>query len=383
MSVNTKKIWFLSRSYLPSVTGGTLIRKAQVELFNKAGFEVVVVTPNYGASIIEEAKGLVRIPMSNKLRIPLLFERTGLNEDYLDLWVKRAFRYLDKAVDKNDIVFATSGGELGSIKLGSLLKNKKDCKFVVNLHDPINYTLVNGLKIRDIIHVTRDRVEKKYLSNSDLIITSSVFNQNSLQNKYPKMKDKIVNSYFGYINEVNLSEKTTSNKLRIIYAGQFLAVQAPEILAHAIENLENIDVYFIGNYEKYEPLYKFADKVNFLPFMEHSKFLEFTMKNIDAGFVSLSDDYFGACVPSKIYEYINLGIPILGALPDGDAKDIINNNCYGLTCSYSDVKSLRNNIVELQKNKVLNKCRTSVLKDRSQWSMESRTRAVIEKLYSL
>jgi len=46
--------------------------------------------------------------------------------------------------------------------------------------------------------------------------------------------------------------------------------------------------------------------------------------SIDVGSVSLFNDYLGACVASKIYEYINLEIPIISALPLDDGKDIIN-----------------------------------------------------------
>ena len=63
--------------------------------------------------------------------------------------------------------------------------------------------------------------------------------------------------------------------------------------------------------------------------MPHNEFLKFMIENIDIGFVSLANDYLGACVPSKIYEYINLGLPIIGALPNGDGLDIINKNNYG------------------------------------------------------
>ena len=33
---------------------------------------------------------------------------------------------------QDDYIFATSGGELGNVKLGSLLKNKLNCKLIIN-----------------------------------------------------------------------------------------------------------------------------------------------------------------------------------------------------------------------------------------------------------
>ena len=48
--------------------------------------------------------------------------------------------------------------------------------------------LVHGLKVDNKIHVSREKEEKKYISNADLMITSSDFNKQSLVIKYPKLR---------------------------------------------------------------------------------------------------------------------------------------------------------------------------------------------------
>jgi len=363
--------------------GGVLIRKSQVELLQRSGFQVTVVTPNYQQKELLAEQNVIRVPLVYNFRASYFLERVGIYEDYLDKWVSAAYKYLLNKVQKSDIVFATSGGELACFKLGSLLKEKLGCKFVVNFQDPLDYGTVNGVKIDNRFHVSRDQQEKKYLRNVDLIITSSQVNEDSLKNKYPYLAGRIVNSYFGYIKKVDLIQKQTASKLRIAYGGVFGTLQSPEILAKALEGMDGVEAHFIGNYTYHKPIHRFLNKFNFMQFLPRDEFLKFMMQNIDVGFVSLTSDYLGACVPSKLYEYINLALPILGALPAGDAVDIINQNGYGVACKYNDLDSLRHAIQQLRDKETLCKFQENILEDRDSWSMEERIKEVAQWLRDL
>ena len=377
------KLYYLTRSYLPQQSGGILIRVGAVNFLRKNKFKVIVVTPNYGSREIRQENDILYLPLSYHLGLAMKMERIGFNEDYLDEWVKITFDYLKNKVTKEDIIFTTSGGELGNIKLGYNLKGRISCKLVINLQDPIDYTLVNGLKLDNSFHVSREKQEAKYLNIADLIITSSETLQISLQKKYPHLRDKIVNNYFGYIDKVSLIEKIPSTKLRIAYGGIFASLQSPEILAQALESIEDIEVYFIGDSHKYKPLKHYFNRYHFISFLPREEFLKFMLQQVDVGFVSLANDYLGACVPSKIYEYINLGIPILAALPEGSAKDIINNYKYGVACDYNDLESIRKAIIKLKDPNELDKFRRNILKDRDSWAMEERIKEVVNWLRNL
>ncbi|MCK4797952.1 MAG: hypothetical protein KAT05_11245 [Spirochaetes bacterium] len=380
-----KKIYYLTRSYLPEKSGGVLMRVAAVDLFIKNGFDVTVITMCYGRNIKYE-KNIVYLPFVMNKKVKEIYdrlERIGVVEDYLDPWIKTAYKFLKGRVLNKDIIFATSGGDLGTIKLGSLLKQHIGCKYVVNFRDPINYSLVNGLKVNNKFHLSREKHEKKYLKNADLIITSSKTNSSSLKNKYKQLDSKIVNNYFGYIKKIKLLSKKSSNKLRIAYSGNFRRKQSPDILARAIEDISDIEAYFIGNYKHCDGLKKYSNIHNFMPFLEHKEFLDFMQQNIDVGFVSLTNDYLGACVPSKIYEYINLGLPILGALPEGDAMDIINKNGYGIAYRYDDLNFLKNAIEQMKNKRVLEEYKKNILRDKESWSMEKRIQEVVSLLNKL
>ncbi|MFC1670442.1 glycosyltransferase, partial [Spirochaetota bacterium] len=370
------KIYFLSRSYLPSITGGTLIRQAQVEYFKRNGFDVVVVVPGYGADEITYEGNIIRLPFTKHLRILSKMERIGIFEDFLDVWVKKAFNYLKDSITKKDLIFATSGGGMGIVKLGSLLKNHSGCKFVINFHDPIDYTRVNGMKLDKKFHVSREKSEKKYLSNVDLIITSSEVNKKSLQNKFPLLKNKIYNNYFGYIKDISIN-KNMSSKLHIVYGGNFSPHQAPDILAKVVSRIDNVDLSFIGNYKVNKQILKYTDTFNFLSTMDYDSYVQYVLKNCNVGFMSLQGDYLGACVPSKLFEYINFEIPILAAMPFGDAYEIVNDNKYGIACKYDDLISLGKAIEKMKNEDLRNTFIENIQRDKEKWSMERQIKETI------
>ena len=196
------KIWFLTRSLYPyQKTGGGQIRLGQVKALERLGWNITTVIPNHHLQELTIEGNLIQIPFNKRYnqRFTSILERLGFYEDYLDKWTVNAFDYLKDKVRKGDIVFATSGGELGMIKLGSLLKNEVNCRFVVNFHDPLDYSLVNNQKLDNKFHISRENQELNYLGNSDLIITSSKVNQSSLISKYPQLKEKIKNKKRGLV----------------------------------------------------------------------------------------------------------------------------------------------------------------------------------------
>jgi hypothetical protein len=261
------------------------------------------------------------------------------------------------------------------------------CRFVVNLHDPVDFTRVSGRKINNIPHVDREGQERKYLRNADLVITSSISNQSSLVEKYPEMATRIRCSYFGFITKAELPEKAPSLGFNIVYGGTYDKNQSPELLAQAVEDLDNVEAHFVGNHAAYKPLnFARANQPNcrFINQLSYSNFLRYLSEHADMGFVSLGSPYLGACVPSKIFEYINIGLPIFGALPAGDAKEIINLKGYGAACEFDNIPAQREAILKIVANKqVLQAYRQQILHDRDDWFMPARMREVCKWLRSL
>ncbi len=367
------KMFYLSATYLLTKTGGGLVRNSQVKYFRDNGINVTVVTINHGSKKTEILDDIIKIPNIYSLKYSIILERLGIFEDYLDLWIKKAYKILIKIITTEDIVFSASGGDFGMLKLGALLKKKLNCKFIIKLHDPLAYTLVNGLKLNSTFHVSREKSEKRFLEASDLIITTSGLLRDSLQQKYQHFKNRIINNYSGYIGDfkLKLNSKKKNDKIRFLYCGNFGKLQSPEIFGEIFQGVSGIECYFIGNYKSNKGMMNYSDNKRFVfkEFMPHKEFEAFCLENIDIGLVSLRSEYLAVCVPSKIYEYISLGLPVMGLLPAGDALDIINNKKYGLAFHYNDIKGFKAGIEKMKIKKNLESFRKNVIKDREKWGM--------------
>lgn len=373
------KLYFLAK-YLATNRGGGLIRHRQMTLFRQYGIDVTSVTPNWDSSKLLVQDRNIRIPFKGYHRFQRIKEYLGFAEDYLDYWGREAYQYLLPKLKSTDVLFASASGELACLKLASQLKDATGARYVANLHDPLSFSMVNGKKFGSRPHASRERSEQRYLANADLVITCSNTYCNALKNKYTHLSERIINSYFGFVYNEKLQPKQPHNKLRIVYGGSFLSTQSPEILAQVAYDLEGIDVYYIGNHSNYKPLHPFRDHCRFVDAMPNRDYNRYLMDHMDVGFVSLSKDYFGACVPSKIFEYLNLGLPILGALPNGDAKDIINKGPYGIANYYKDHEGIRKAARRLRDEHLYKELRRKVITDRVSWSMERRIEEIITPL---
>lgn len=110
------------------------MRTGAVNYLKDLGWNVKVVMPNFETYTLEENENIIKIPISRNFntKVFLILERLGLLEDYLDSWCENTVDYLKSIVKKNDFVFCTTGGDLSSIKVGSLLKEQININFVAN-----------------------------------------------------------------------------------------------------------------------------------------------------------------------------------------------------------------------------------------------------------
>ncbi len=282
------KIYYITRSYPPyQKGGGSLMRAGAVKHLQELGWNVIVIMPNYGEAEHSLIDNVWKISFPNSIRWSIILQRIGYYEDYLDPWVRVALNYLKGKVKKNDIVFTTSGSELGTIKLGSLLKANVACKFIVNFRDPLSYSIVGGVKFENRLHVSREKQEVKYIENADLVITSSCKYRDELKVKYPDLKEKIYNNYFGYINKTDFLKynKKESSKLKIAYVGTMTSLQKPEILYEVYNRLNpevknKVQICYIGDVKGYKALQNIKDAI-FIDSLEHKEFIKFMLENID------------------------------------------------------------------------------------------------------
>ncbi len=367
---NTGKIYYITRTWADreSANNAAIYREVYAEILKKIA-PVIIVTPQYhqGTPIINDLQVCFPYDQSKELW-DSRFQRLGIKEDYLDDWVYQTYRYLEDYVGEKDILFAISGGELSCIKLGALLKRKCGCKLVIHFHDPIDGVKIHGCQLIGYKGINRRRIADKYVRMADLMITTAESFKEVLSEWYPEKRNFIFNHYLGYVEKVEYVRQASAKKiLNIVYAGAFSVAQNAEILYKALAGQAGVTLTFICDQPELRKSELTAGNVKCIGLMPHKQYLDYMIGEADIGFVSLTGEYLGNCVPSKIYEYINLQLPILASLPEGSAKHIIEDNGYGVVGTDGSILDLQEGLLRLLNKELYNSCLENIKCDRDRW----------------
>lgn len=139
-------------------------------------------------------------------------------------------------------------------------------------------------------------------------------------------------------------------EFRVVYAGAMSAVQRPEILLQAHRRLlarrpelvGRLVVDICGPRNRYfrrhvEP-HGHAG-VRFHGFQPRARVDEL-MAGADVGFLSLSGNTYAYATPTKLFDYIEYRLPILGSLPAGAARRLVEAHGLGVVGDDGDVDGL-------------------------------------------
>lgn len=372
--------------------GGKIVRQSQRTFFEHAGYKVWEIAPviDKGNSINHKKKVIHICQKGWVLKVLRILQKVNLIEDYLNLWIKVAVKYTEQIIKAEDVVFCFSGGGLSTIKLGSILKKKTGCKFVINLHDPLISTSINNRLIVSLASKlpqrNRDYLERKYFNNGDLILTSSETYSKALLKKYPQLN--IECCHFGYQKMKKVKKRILDDTLHIVYGGSFSEIQKPEMLIDAVleGGFTDVKVHLLGDHQRYARLNKykkpeFKHILNFKGQMSPENYQNFVTQQIDVGFFSLVGSLSDFCVPSKLYEYINLEIPVLGVI-NGDGKQIINQEKIGVVCT-PEKKDIIRGIDFFKDLKNLEQAKKNVKKIKPDWSLHSKYKKALSLINKL
>ena len=378
-------LYYVTRSY-PEITpyngGGSKMRLKFIHLLKKKKIPVKIVCPNYYSSKLIVEKDYILIPYNSYEKVELLWEYLCLKNDYLSDWAKSTSEVLSKIINKNDYVYCTSGDEIGTLEVGYLLSLKQKINFIINLRDPIFKSIIKGEVVSKsksfLPHPSRMGLITKIFSKAKYIITSSEEYCNALKIDFPNFKEKFKNNYFGYhLSKSNKKKKIPINNINIVYAGNMGNLQQPHRLLDLTNNLKKFKVIYIGNYSNNKFLKKieknnFKYNVEFLSEMSEDALSTYILKNAHMGFLSLQGIYSKYCVPSKLYYYLGLNIPIIGLI-GGSAKKIINENNFGIASN--NFAELNNKLKSLSIND-LNNMIKSIKKNKKKWEMKNKIKEV-------
>jgi glycosyltransferase involved in cell wall biosynthesis len=91
----------------------------------------------------------------------------------------------------------------------------------------------------------------------------------------------------------------------------------------------------------------------------------------DMGFFSLSDATYAYATPTKLFDYIEAGVPIVASLPQGASREFVEQYEIGLVADEGDEQGLAHCLREMAKNEALRlRCRANMASIREQFSPE-------------
>jgi glycosyltransferase involved in cell wall biosynthesis len=261
------------------------------------------------------------------------------------------------AKEKFDVIFATAP-PVTDFLIGIELKKRFKIPVVVDyrdswlsypfkffptpLHRYIHYRKEkNVLHRSDMITVTHRRVKEeiltrhKFLRHDDVNILSHGFDPEDLVVENPGLLPHI-------------------EKMRITYSGMFYGNITPVYFLHALAKVfkENpplrgrIEACFVGLFrpEHINLINQLGmqNSVNLVGYLEHRESVRYLLAS-DVVWVMMQDDW---TTPGKIFEYIGTRKKILGCMPKGYIRSIIDE-AGGVCVEPTDVNAIAKQIVEL------------------------------------
>ncbi len=326
------KIWIVTEIYYPILTSTGYIITEIAEYLAKSGDNINVIctgakyneTNNFGF-VKKEVKNNVNI---QRLNVGNISKNNTILRIIRLFWSSMMlFKKTLQNVEEGDKLFVVTNPAFFLILLPIIRKIKK-VQYTILVHDvfPENLVAVGKIKNTSILYkVIKSAFDKAYsLSNTCIVIgrdmmqliqtktnnkTNIVFISNwaDVTDIYPIAKEKTE-----MINKLNLADKFVFQ-----FAGNLGHAQGLDNILEAIKLIENNNLHFlfIGAGAKAETIENFIknnaqNNVSLVGFQNRDKQNDF-LNACDVSIVTLNEGMFGLGVPSKSYNIMAAGKPII------------------------------------------------------------------------
>jgi glycosyltransferase involved in cell wall biosynthesis len=301
----------------------------------------------------------------NVSRFNLIRYNPKNNFSRLLTWIAGTFQALLYIVfkGKNADLFITSNPPFG-IFIPYLCKNNYSL-LVYDIYPDIliNYKIIspNSFIIKFWEHVNR-----KVFANAKAIFTISEGMKNQISKYINPDKIEVIpcwtdNSFLKPItkeNNVFIKQQNVDGKFLVIYSGNVGYTHNVEILLDLAERIKRDNIVFliIGEGDKKRIL---ADRINksglknirLLPWQDMSIY-PFSISSADLAIVTLSKEASIMSVPSKLFDIMSVGSPLLSiAEENSEISKIVNKYNMGINCSIGQLDEMLNFIYRLNDDK--------------------------------
>ena len=351
-----KKLYLISYFFAPLGRADGIIGSYLVKYMSELGWNIDVITCKNPHGFLQDFTKdyslLNIIPTQVKLHQinsiywgPLggLASLFGLSKDPFGNWYRPVIKMADSIFSEKGIIY-TIVPPFTNAKIGFDIATKFEMPLVIHFQD-------NTFNLpKEIVH------------SCETIIASTEHSLEDMRKYYGLSYETGLTIYNGFPIDYSSVPKQIKRdrKLKIVFTGLLRLDQDPAMLARAVKLMEkkypqtkrlvNVDYYGPKNYYIYFFLKKhLAQNIRlrgYLPFKEVLK----RISSADLAYASLSPKGYEYALPSKVFQYIAMEIPILGAGPEGALKELICNNKIGRFSLANDIEGQAEDIYYLLNN---------------------------------
>jgi glycosyltransferase involved in cell wall biosynthesis len=280
----------------------------------------------------------------------------GLLPCYFLNWAWSVWRRRGELLGGPGILFAVYP-VFSDLVLAGALKRRYGYPLVVDFRDDFSAVMARGW--RRFFRPLYQRMEGWVAGLADHVTVTTEMLRQDLMARHGLASGR-VSVVYNVVPATGHAERIPSPEgrpRRIVYAGAISRIQRPEILLKAyaclaarcpgIQRELEVEVYGPESpYFRVSVRKHLCDGTRFGGFLPRARLLE-RLASADLGFLSLGDPVYAYATPTKLFEFIELGIPMVAVLPPGAARDLIERHQLGLVVDLGDVEGLAAVLEEL------------------------------------
>ncbi len=231
-----------------------------------------------------------------------------------------------------------------------LFLRSKQRKLVLNVSDlwPIAGLELGALK-KNFSYKLLERIEHFNYRNANLVLGQSKEILSHVKSLFPKKDTFLYRNYPNFkVPEIQLENRSKEDKIKIVYAGLLgIAQGVHKLIQHLDYSAIALHVY--GDGAERKSIESFILENAHLPISYHGELsreaLHKEISGYDIAIIPLLNRIYGS-VPSKIFEYAKLGLPIL-YFGGGEGETIIENHHLGWVAKAGDYDELNRVIAKI------------------------------------
>lgn len=281
----------------------------------------------------------------------------GILPCYYLNWAWSVWRQRRALLRDRGVIFAVYP-VFSNLVIACLLSRHFDLPLLVDFRDDFCGVMSRGW--RRVLRPFYKWLEAWTLRQADWVtVTTEVLKRDMLE-RYDLDEDKISVVYNVVPSVPAAAKGGGEGPLKIIYAGAISRIQRPEILLQAYARLAQEDAQIQQHLavEIYGPQsrhFRWSVKKHLVQGTSFGGFLprqqlDEHLAEAAIGFLSLGDATYAYATPTKLFDYIEMGLPILAVLPPGAARQLIEELQVGLVVSLGDVDGLAQAMARLAKD---------------------------------